>query len=68
MITAIMLAAGIAGAFIVSNILTKPLKRLKSKMLDIQAGNLNVEAENPRLVRCWERLNCAKKTVLPTGG
>jgi signal transduction histidine kinase len=61
MITGIMLAAGIAGAFIVSNILTKPLKRLKSKMLDIQAGNLNVEAENPRLVRCWERLNCAKK-------
>lgn len=61
MIIGIMLAAGIAGAFIVSNILTKPLKRLKSKMLDIQAGNLNVEAENPRLVRCWERLNCAKK-------
>jgi len=61
MITGMMLAAGIAVAFIVSNVLTKPLKRLKAKMLDVQSGNLNAEAENPRLVRCWERLNCAKK-------
>ncbi|OIO30539.1 MAG: hypothetical protein AUJ60_02635 [Nitrospirae bacterium CG1_02_44_142] len=67
MITAIMLAAGIAGAFIVSNILTKPLKRLKAKMLDIQTGNLNVEVENPRLVACWKRLNC-KKTDCPSYG
>lgn len=61
MITAIMLAAGIAVAFIVSNVLTKPLKRLKSKMLDVQAGNMDVEVENTRVVKCWERLNCTKK-------
>ena len=64
MITGIMLAAGIAVAFIVSNVLTRPLKRLKSKMLDVQAGNLDVEVENTRLVKCCERLNCTKKTVL----
>ncbi len=61
MITGIMLLAGIAGAFVVSNYLTKPLKRLKDRMLDVQSGNLDVEVDNPRLIKCWERLDCAKK-------
>jgi len=61
MIAGIMLFAGIIGAFVVSGFLTKPLKRLKSKMLDVQTGNLDVEVDNPRLVKCWERLNCEKK-------
>jgi len=60
MITGIILLAGIAGAFVVSNILTKPLKKLKGRMLDVQSGNLNVEVENPQIVKCWERLNCNK--------
>ncbi|RJQ49460.1 MAG: HAMP domain-containing protein [Nitrospiraceae bacterium] len=61
MITALMLLTGIAGAFIVSNYLTKPLKRLKDRMLDVQSGNLDVQVENPGIVKCWERLNCEKK-------
>lgn len=61
MITALALLAGVAGAFIVSNILTKPLKRLKSKMLEIQTGMLDVEVENRRVVRCWEKLACTKE-------
>jgi signal transduction histidine kinase len=60
-ITAIMLAGGIAGAFAVSNYLTKPLRRLKDRMVDVQAGNLDVEVDNPRIVRCWERLSCDKR-------
>ena len=61
LIAAIMLAGGIAGAFIVSNVLTKPLRRLKDRMIDVQAGNLNVEVDNPQIVRCWERLSCDRK-------
>jgi two-component system, NtrC family, sensor histidine kinase HydH len=61
LITAIMLLTGIAGAFIVSNILIKPLTRLKSRMIDVQAGNLEVEVENRNLVECWKRLNCDRK-------
>jgi two-component system sensor histidine kinase HydH len=68
MITGIMLLAGIAGAFVVSNYLTKPLKRLKDRMLDVQSGNLDVEVENPRLIKCWERLDCAKKDCPSYGG
>jgi len=67
MITGLMLLAGIGGAFVVSNFLTKPLKRLKGTMLDVQSGNLNVEVENPRIVKCWERLNCGK-TDCPSYG
>lgn len=61
LITGIMILAGIIGAFMVSNLLTKPLKKLKDNMLNIQSGNLDVEVENPKLVKCWERLNCQKK-------
>ncbi len=61
MITAIMLLGGIAGAFAVSNFLTKPLRRLKDRMIDIQTGNLDVEVDNPQIVRCWDRLGCDKK-------
>lgn len=61
MITGLMLLAGIAGAFVVSNYLTKPLKKLKDRMLDVQAGNLDVEVENTRLINCRERLDCEKK-------
>ncbi|MBI5634079.1 MAG: HAMP domain-containing protein [Nitrospirae bacterium] len=68
MITGIMLLAGIAGAFIVSHYLTKPLKRLKDRMLDVQSGNLDAEVENPRLIKCWERLDCSKKDCPSYGG
>ncbi len=61
MICAIILLGSIAGAFAVSSFLTKPLRRLKDRMIDVQAGNLDVEVENPRIVRCWERLGCARK-------
>ncbi|MEK6744671.1 MAG: ATP-binding protein [Nitrospirota bacterium] len=60
-ITGIVLLLGIAGAFGVSTLLTRPLTRLKQKMQDVQAGNLHAEVENPRLVRCWERLGCDRK-------
>lgn len=39
----------------------KELKSLKDKMVAIQSGDYDVEAENPKIVRCWERLNCKKK-------
>ena len=61
MIIGIMLAGGIGGAIAVSNYLTKPLRRLKDRMVDVQTGNLEVEADNPRIVRCWERLGCDKR-------
>lgn len=61
LITGIILLFGIAGAFAVSRLLTKPLKRLKETMLDVQTGNLNVEVENPGIIRCWERLGCDKR-------
>jgi two-component system sensor histidine kinase HydH len=60
-ITGIIVLAGIVGAFILSNFLTRPLKKLKDEMLNIQSGNLDVEVENNKLVKCWERLNCDKK-------
>jgi signal transduction histidine kinase len=61
MISAIILLGSIAGAFAVSNFLTKPLRRLKDRMIDVQMGNLDVEVENPQIVRCWERLGCDRK-------
>ena len=61
MITAIIISAGIAGAFAVSSFLIRPLRRLKDRMVDVQTGNLDVEVENPLLVKCWERLKCDKK-------
>jgi signal transduction histidine kinase len=61
LITGIMLLLGIAGAFLVSDFLTKPLRRLKDRMIDVQTGNLNVEVDNPRIVKCWERLDCDKE-------
>lgn len=67
LITVIIVLAGITGAFLVSNYLTKPLKKLKGKMLNIQSGDLDVEVENPKIVKCWERLNC-NKTDCPSYG
>ena len=61
MVTAIILLGSIAGAFAVSSFLTKPLRRLKDRMMDVQTGNLDVEMENPHVVSCWERLGCDKK-------
>jgi signal transduction histidine kinase len=60
LITGTILLFGIGGAIAVSRLLTQPLKRLKQTMFDVQSGNLNVEAENPGIVRCWERLGCVK--------
>jgi signal transduction histidine kinase len=67
MISGIILAGGIAGAFAVSSFLTRPLRRLKERMADVQTGNLDVEVDNPRVVRCWERLNC-KRSDCPSYG
>jgi signal transduction histidine kinase len=67
LITGIMLLIGVAGAFAVSRLLTKPLKRLKQTMLEVQTGNLNVEIDNPRLVDCRERMGC-DKTDCPSYG
>ncbi len=61
MISAIILLGSITGAIAVSSFLTKPLRRLKDRMIDVQAGNLDVEVENPQIVRCWERLRCNRK-------
>jgi two-component system sensor histidine kinase HydH len=66
-ITGIILLFGIAGAFAVSRLLTKPLQRLKETMLHVQTGNLAVEVENPGVVRCWTRLGC-EKTDCPSYG
>lgn len=61
MVSAIILLGSIAGAFAVSSYLTKPLRRLKDRMMEVQTGNLDVEMENPRVVSCWKRLGCDKK-------
>jgi two-component system sensor histidine kinase HydH len=60
-ITGIVLLFGIVSAFAVSSVLTRPVTRLKQKMQDVQAGNLDAEVENPRIVSCRERLNCDKE-------
>jgi len=39
----------------------KELQTLKEKMQALQAGDFTVEAENPKIVKCWERLNCGRK-------
>jgi signal transduction histidine kinase len=39
----------------------KELKTLKEKMQALQSGDYDVEAENPKIVKCWERLGCEKK-------
>ena len=67
LITGVVLLFGIAGAFGVSTLMTRPITRLKQKMQDVQAGNLNAEVENPRIVSCRERLNC-DKTECPAYG
>ncbi len=67
LITGIVLLFGIIGAFVVSSFMTRPITRLKQKMQDVQGGNLNAEVENPRIVRCWERLAC-DKTDCPAYG
>lgn len=43
------------------------LEKLKFGMLNLQSGNLDVEAENPSIVKCWERLGC-DKTDCPAYG
>ena len=60
LITGVVLLFGIVAAFGVSSLLTRPITRLKQKMQDVQAGNLDAEVENPRIVDCRERLNCDK--------
>lgn len=67
LITGTILLFGIGGAIAVSRLLTNPLTRLKQTMFDVQTGNLNVEVENPGIVRCWERLGC-DKTDCPSYG
>lgn len=61
LITGVVLVFGIAGAFGVSTLLTRPVTRLKQKMQDLQAGSLDAEVENPRIVQCWTRLGCEKQ-------
>lgn len=39
----------------------KGLQELKEKMIALQSGDFDVEAENPKIVKCWERLGCEKK-------
>lgn len=39
----------------------KELKSLRDKMRAIQSGDYDVEADNPKIVRCWERLTCDKQ-------
>ncbi len=39
----------------------RELKELKEKMEAFRAGDLAVEADNPHIVKCWERLGCDKK-------
>lgn len=37
------------------------LKKLKEQMQALREGNFDVEAPNPRVVKCWERLECDQK-------
>ncbi len=45
----------------------KELKTLKEKMRAVQSGDYDVEADNPQIIKCWERLNC-DKTDCPAHG
>ena len=61
LITGAVLLLGVIGAFGVSTLLTRPITRLKQRMQEVQAGSLDVEVENPRIVKCWDRLACDMK-------
>jgi signal transduction histidine kinase len=39
----------------------KELQILREKIADIQSGNYDVEADNPKVVKCWERLGCERR-------
>ncbi len=43
------------------------LQTLKEKMRAVQTGNYDVEADNPKIIRCWERLGC-DRTDCPAYG
>jgi two-component system, NtrC family, sensor histidine kinase HydH len=43
------------------------LKTLREKMLALQNGNFDVVAQNPRIVKCWERLGCEKQDCCAYG-
>jgi two-component system sensor histidine kinase HydH len=58
-VSAIIIAVGICGAFLLARLLTTPMKKLKQQMERVQAGDLNVTVPNENLLNCWEILGCA---------
>lgn len=58
-VSAIAMAVGICGAFLLARLLITPMKKLKERMERVQAGDLNVIVPNENLLNCWEVMGCA---------
>ena len=58
-VSAIAMAVGICGAFLLARLLITPMKKLKERMERVQAGDLNVIVPNENLLNCWEVMECA---------
>lgn len=55
-----VLATGLGGSWFISFLITKPIKELRSKMNEVQRGNLDLPPESIPAVRCWELMKCGK--------
>lgn len=55
-----VLATGLGGSWFISFLITKPIKELRSKMNEVQRGNLDLPPESIPAVRCWELMKCDK--------
>jgi signal transduction histidine kinase len=58
-VSVLVMIVGIWGAFLLARLLATPLKKLKVRMEQVQAGDLDATVPNEYLLNCWEVLGCA---------
>ncbi|MDH4163915.1 MAG: ATP-binding protein [Nitrospirota bacterium] len=61
LISGFVIVVGIGSATVLARQLTIPMKKLKEKMEEVQAGNLDITVPNDHLLNCWEVLRCARQ-------
>ncbi|MBI5846528.1 MAG: HAMP domain-containing protein [Nitrospirae bacterium] len=62
MISLLIGSVGIWGAFGFASILTTPMRKVKEKMAQVQAGNLDLEIPGKEPVLCHKIMGCAEET------
>ncbi len=68
LISGLIMLIGILGSFALARVLVTPMKKLKNKMLLVQAGNLSVDESGEKLLNCWEVLSCNESECPAYGG